>query len=300
MIRRAARMAWRAFMRFQDHNGPDRAAAVAYYTLLSLLPMLIFLISLGVAVVGTFEDAYRGALFLISGVVVHLDGNTLDALRTFVERSLRFQVPALFLLAWTSRRIFGSLFSALERIFGVPGRSFARGNLVALGMVLVAGVGLLLTMVFTMTTATAEGLVTRFIGPEQAGALHALLGVLVTRLVPPLIAFSFFFLIYRIVPRKVVSTAHAAKGALLATVLWEGAKGAFAYYLRNLARVAGLYGTLEGVIVLAIWLELSVSIILYCAEIVALLIGAPRSRRMTDVRAAPLPPDEGESEAAVG
>ena len=36
-------------MRFQDHNGPDRAAAVAYYTLLSLLPMLIFLISLGVA-----------------------------------------------------------------------------------------------------------------------------------------------------------------------------------------------------------------------------------------------------------
>jgi membrane protein len=300
VIRRAARVAWRAFMRFQDHNGPDRAAAVAYYTLMSLLPMLIFLISLGVAVVGTFEDAYRGALFLISGVIVHLDHNTLDALRTFVERSLRFQVPALFLLAWTSRRIFSSLFSALERIFGVPGRSFARGNLMALGMVLVAGVGLLLTMVFTMTTATAEGLVTRFVGPEQAGAFHALLGVLVTRVVPILIAFSFFFLVYRLVPRKVVSTAHAAKGALLATLLWEGAKSAFAYYLRNLARVAGLYGTLEGVIVLAIWLELSVSIILYCAEIVALLIGAPRSRRMTDARTVPPLPPEGESEAAVG
>jgi membrane protein len=286
VIRRAARLAWRAFMRFQEHNGPDRAAAVAYYTLMSLLPMLIFLISLGVVVMGSFERAYRGTLFLISGVVVHLDQSTLDNLRAFVERSLRFRIPALFLLAWTSRRIFGSLFSALERIFGVPGRSFARGNLMALGMVLVAGIALLITMLSTMMIATAEGLVARFVGPEPAGALHALLGVVVTQVVPILITFGFFFLVYRVVPRRVVSTGHAARGALLATVLWETAKNLFAYYLRNLARVAGLYGTLEGVIVLAIWLELSVSIILYCAEIVALLIASPRPRRVPIVRAA--------------
>jgi membrane protein len=285
VIRRAARLAWRAFMRYQDHNGPDRAAAVAYYTLMSLLPMLIFLISVGVAAVGSFERAYRGTLFLISGVVVHLDQRTLDALRTFVERSLAFRLPALVLLAWTARRIFASLFSALERIFGVPGRSFAKGNLVAFGMVLAAGMGLLITMVATMAIATAEGLVTRFIGPETGGALHPLMGDIVTRVVPIVITFSFFFLIYRVVPRRVVSTAHAARGAFIATVLWELAKNGFAYYLRNLTRVAGLYGALEGVIVLALWLELSVSIILYCAEVVALLIGAPRSRRAPEVEA---------------
>jgi membrane protein len=242
VIGRSARLAWRAFMRYQDHNGPDRAAAVAYYTLMSLLPMLIFLISIGVAAVGSFERAYRGALFLISGVVVHLDQKTLDALRTFVERSLAFRLPALFLLAWTSRRIFASLFSALERIFGVPGRSFAKGNLFAFGMVLIAGVGLLITMVATMTIATAEGLVTRFIGPESGGALHDFLGHVVTLVVPIVITFSFFFLIYRTVPRRVVSTVHAARGAFIATVLWELAKNGFAYYLRNLTRVAGLYG----------------------------------------------------------
>ena len=286
MIGPPARLAWRAFLRFQEHNGPDRAAAVAYYTLLSLLPLLIFLISLGVAVVGSFERAYRGTLLLVSGVVVHLDERSLEALRTFVERSLRFQIPALLLLAWTARRAFASLFSALERIFGVPGRSFARGNLAALGMVLVAGAGLLVTMVSTMAIATAEGLVTRFVGPEQAGALHALMGVVVTRLIPIVITFTFFFVVYRVVPRRVVSTRHAARGALLGTLLWELAKNGFAYYLRNLARVAGLYGTLEGVIVLAIWLELSVSIVLYCAEVVALLIASPAPRRVPVARAA--------------
>ena len=68
------RIAWRAFMRFQDHNGPDRAAAVAYYTLLSLLPA---------ARSSSSRSAWRssarsrrptsGTLLLISGVVVHLD-----------------------------------------------------------------------------------------------------------------------------------------------------------------------------------------------------------------------------------
>jgi membrane protein len=272
MLRQAGRVAWQAFNRFQEHNGPDHAAAVAYYTLLSLLPLLIFMISLGVAVMGSFEQAYRGAMILMSGVVVHMEAPQVEALRTFVERALRFQWPALFILAWTSRRIFGALFAALEKVFGVPGRGIVRGNLMALGTVLTAGVGVLLTMASTMLVATAEGLLLRFAGPVGTETFQALLGVAVTQVVPVIITFSFFFLIYRVIPRRVVTNRHAAFGALLATVLWEAAKTAFAYYLRNLARYAGLYGALEGVIVLAIWLELSVSIALFCGEVVALLI----------------------------
>jgi membrane protein len=272
MLRQAGRVTWQAFNRFQEHNGPDHAAAVAYYTLLSLLPLLIFMISLGVAVMGSFEQAYRGAMILMSGVVVHMEAPQVEALRTFVERALRFQWPALFILAWTSRRIFGALFAALEKVFGVPGRGIVRGNLMALGMVLTAGVGVLLTMASTMMVATAEGLLLRFAGPVSTETFNRLLGMAVTQVVPVVITFSFFFLIYRVVPRRVVTNRHAALGALLATVLWEGAKTAFAYYLRNLARYAGLYGALEGVIVLAIWLELSVSIALFCGEVVALLI----------------------------
>jgi membrane protein len=267
-LRTAGRVAWRAFMRFQDHNGPDRAAAVAYYTLLSLLPLLIFLISLGVAVAGSFEAAYQGSLLLVRGVVVHLDDPSLEALRSFIEHSRKFRWPGLILLAWTSRRIFASLFSALERVFGVPGRSFAKHNLVALSMVLITGVALLLTMAFTLVAATSEGLLLRFRASGEFKAVGFLLGTLL----PVAITFGFFFLVYRFIPRRVTTSGNAALGALLATVLWEAAKSAFAWYVRNVARFGGVYGALEGIIVLAIWLELSVSIILYCGEIVALLI----------------------------
>jgi len=283
-VRNAGRVAWRAFMRFQDHHGPDRAAAVAYYTLLSLVPLLIFLISLGVAVIGSFDAAYQGSMLLVRGVVIHLSPHAQEALRSFVEHASRFQWPGLILLAWTSRRIFASLFSALELVFGVPGRSFAKHNLVALSMVLITGVALLLTMAFTMLSATSEGLLLRL---RSSGELQEL-SIFLVKLLPWLVTFTFFFVVYRFVPRRVTTVGNAAVGAFLATVLWELAKSGFAYYVRNVARYSGIYGTLEGIIVLALWLEISVSIILYCGEIVALLIHQKAAETTAPAPAAPV------------
>ena len=274
-IRASLRVAWRAFLRFQDHHGPDRSAAVAYYTLLSLVPLLIFLISLGMAVLGSFDAAFQGSMLLVRGVVIHLSPASVEALRTFVTQASRFHWPGLLLLAWTSRRIFASLFSALETVFGVPGRSFAKHNLVALSMVMLTGMALLFTMAFTMLSATSEGLMLRL---RSSGELRGL-SILLSHVVPVGVTFAFFFLVYRFVPRKATTGRHAAVGAILATTLWEAAKSAFAYYIRNVAQYSGIYGTLEGIIVLALWLEISVSIILYCGEVVALLIHQQAARR---------------------
>lgn len=279
MIRIGLRLAWKAFLRFQDHHGPDRAAAVAYYTLLSLLPLFLFVISLGAMFAGSFDAAFRNSIFLFRGIVVPLDSATIDALRTFVERAVRFQWPAVFLFAWTSRRIFASLFSALGAVFDSPsGHGFARGNLLAFGMVVVMGLAQLATMLLATLLATAQGLLSRFAGPEGADAFSSLTAAFVTHVLPVLVTASFFFLLYRLAPGRIIRTADAAFGALLATVLWEIAKAAFAYYLRHLAQYAGVYGALEGVIVLALWLELSVSIILYCAEVVALRVATVLTR----------------------
>jgi membrane protein len=271
VIRTALRLAWKAFLRFQDHHGPDRAAAVAYYTLLSLLPLFLFVIALGAMFAGSFDSAFRNSMFLFRGLVVQLDPATLAALRSFVERATRFQWPAVLLFAWTSRRIFGSLFSALGAVFGAPeGHGFARGHLLAFGMVVVMGLAQLATMLFATFLATAEGLLQRVAGPDEAQAFGSVTSAFVTHVAPVLVTVSFLFLLYRLAPGRIVKTADAALGAVLATVLWEVAKAAFAYYVRHLAKYAGVYGALEGVIVLALWLELSVSIVLYCGEVVAL------------------------------
>jgi membrane protein len=279
MIRAGLRHAWKALVHFFDHNGPDRAAAVAYYTLLSLLPLLIFIISVGVKVLGSFDAAYQGTLYLLRGVIIQMDQQTLQSLREFVERASDLTWPSILLLAWTSKRTFASLFSALDAVFAVEGRGFlrgvARGNLVPLAMVLITGIGLLATLALALVMATVEGAVLRlgFIG----SAFHTFQVFALTQVVPVFVTLSFFFIVYRFVPVRGLRSRHAMIGALLATLLWELGKAAFAWYVRNLAHYAGVYGTLEGVIVLALWLEFSVSIILYCGGVVALLI--PRQRK---------------------
>jgi membrane protein len=262
-----------AYERFLEHHCGDHAAAVSYYTLLSLLPLCLFLISIGLAFQGSFESAYTGTLFVLQGVVTHLDDASRESLHRFMARATRLQWPALILLAWTSRRIFSSLFGALGRVFGVPPWGFAEGHLFAVAMVLLMGIALLTTLAFTFTLAAAEGFLQQWAGAPSAVAFQDLTILLLTQVAPPIITFVFVLAVYRIASRGRVSTATAAGGALLATLLWELAKAAFAYYVRNLAHYTGVYGALEGVIVLAVWLELSVTILLYCAEIVGTFSG---------------------------
>jgi membrane protein len=250
VLRRSGQLLWRAGNRFFDHNGPDRAAAIAFYTLMSLLPLLIFLISVGVALLGSFDLAYKGALLLFHGVVVPLDQGSLEALRNFVQRATLLQWPGILLLAWTARRIFGSLLSALEVVFEAPARGFAHGNLFSLAVVLLTGVALLLTLVASTLFAAVEGALERTANPAALNALRDMVGRFVGHVLPATTAFAFFFLI--------------------GTLLWLLAQVAFSYYVRNMADY-GLYGALEGVIVLALWLELSAAIILFGGEVVAVL-----------------------------
>jgi membrane protein len=286
VLRRSAQLLWRAGNRFFEHNGPDRAAAIAFYTLLSLLPLLIFLISVGVALLGSFELAYKGALLLFHGVVVPLDQKSLDALHNFVERATLLQWPGILLLAWTARRIFGSLLSALEVVFGAPARGFAHGNLFSLAVVLLTGVALLLTLVASTLFAAIEGALERTANPAALAAFRELVGRFAAHLLPATAAFAFFFLVYRFLPAP-QGAGHRARTRRSARcsrrLLWLLAQVAFSYYVRNMADY-GLYGALEGVIVLALWLELSAAIILFGGEVVAILpaFGLPSGEPVVD------------------
>ena len=138
-------------------------------------------------------------------------------------------------------------------------------------MVMITGLALLVTMLMGMLGATAEGLVNRLADRQTASMFGGLAAFLLRTALPFAITIAFLYILYRTAAPDEFTSRHAAAGALLATLLWELARAGFAWYLRNLAHYAGLYGALEGIIVMAIWVELSVSIVLYGAEVVALV-----------------------------
>ena len=226
-LRATLRVAWRAFLRFQDHHGPDRAAAVAYYTLLSLVPLLIFLISLGMAVLGSFDAAFQGSMLLVRGVVIHSRpaARSRRCARSWTQAS-RFQLAGPAAPGLDRRGASSPRCSRRWRpVFGVPGRSFAKHNLVALSMVLVAGMALLFTMAFTMLVRHSEGLMLRL---RASGELQSLQLAALARGAAWPITFAFFFVVYRFVPRKAHERPpRGDRAPSWPPTLWETRQGGF-------------------------------------------------------------------------
>lgn len=99
----------------------------------------------------------------------------------------------------------------------------------------------------------------------------------ILQVVPASVSAIAFFLLYRLVPHRPVPWKHAAVGALVACVLFEGAKEVFAIYVANVPGYNVLYGAFVAMPFFLIWIYVSWVVVLLGAEITAAL-GAWRGR----------------------
>jgi membrane protein len=159
--------------------------------------------------------------------------------------------------------IHDSIDTALAQVLGKEGkRRFIRSRLEALafvgGLTLLAFVSIAASYGF----AAVEGLL------DEAGAGPALR--LALALASPVlglvIGFAFFYLVYRVVPRRRVGRRAAAEAALVSAVLWEVAKLALGFFTRA-AGIFAAYGPLAFAAALLTWIYLTAVIILIGAEV---------------------------------
>jgi membrane protein len=142
--------------------------------------------------------------------------------------------------------IHGSIDAALARVLGAEGkRPLVRGRLEALGFVAAVVVLASISVALTYGPAVLVG----------SGVLGLPVG------------FAFFYLVYRVIPRRRVGRAAAAEAALVSAVLWEVAKLAFGFFARAVG-VFAAYGPLALAAGLLTWIYLTAVIILIGAEVV--------------------------------
>jgi membrane protein len=103
--------------------------------------------------------------------------------------------------------------------------------------------------------------------PDQEPLLDLGLSYFALYLVPGAITLVIFFLVYRFVPNRRMHWRYVWPGALVATVLFESAKGLFIWYLENFATHDLVYGSLTSVIVLLLWAYVSSLILILGAEV---------------------------------
>lgn len=245
--------------RVGDDRLTSMAGALAYTTLLSLVPMIVVVFSI-ISVVPAFK-----------GVQVHLEDllfsnfvpATTDVIRAqinqfVVNASRTTTIGGLFLFV-VAIMLIASIENALNQIWrSITNRNIIRAlptywMILTLGPVLVgsslAGSSYIFSLAF-------------FKGESMAWFL---------RIVPLLLSIFAFMLLYIIMPNKRVRFRHAFAGALVAGILFELGKRGFVLYLASFNTYQAIYGALAAIPILFFWVYISWIIVLVGAEVSAAL-----------------------------
>jgi len=265
----------RAVSNFHRDRCFDRAAVIAYFALLSFLPLAVVLVAVGALLLGSVEAAERGTELLLRNVLYALPPQVMTQVKSLQQGiwSGLFYLP---IAVWSASTVFNKIEAGLNHVFEVEQpRHWALRKLLAFGVVGLLSVLLVAAMVVGGILATVD----RFIDVSALAALrdapvyHTVNGFVSRYLVPWLIAVLTFFLVYWIVPARKVPAGAAFTAAFIAGTLWEGLKIGLTYYASHIASYTRTYGALATVVIFLLWVNLSAVLLLWGGELAAVLSG---------------------------
>ncbi len=250
---------------FARDNMSFLAAALSYYTLLSLFPLLLLLISIAaffIAEESALETVVQTARTFIPGAE-----NELRAiLHQVVELRGGATVFGIVALVWSASSVFDVLQHALDRAWRVrEARAFWLQRLFSIVVVILLGALFFLSV---LTTVFSQEVVYNLLGVFT-------LAREVIRLVSALIGFLFAFvgfsILYKTFPHVRVAWSVAVRGAFVAALLWQCAKFLYEVYVNSFARLNLVYGSVGAIIGLMLWGYIAATTILFGAELAAAL-----------------------------
>ena len=277
--------AWRAFVRLINGNDLTHAAAIAYYSLLSLFPFLLLVISMLGSITADEGDRQAVLTFVFRYFPTQL-GFVDTQLDAFRETRVQMGVAGGLTLVWASLGVFGAITSAVNEAWGVEKqRSFLKHRLVSF-LMLVAGGGVAIVALLSVS-AMKVAQATWFGGVIASFTwLRALQSLTFTYAATILLVLA-LGLLYYFIPNAKTRFRDVWFGAVLTGVLWRFAFDGFSWYMGQSGRLTLIHGSVTAVVVFLLWIYVSSIILMYGVEFTA--AHASLRRRPRQKPAAPTP-----------
>ncbi len=256
------------------HNGSRLAAALAYYTVFSLAPLVVISIAIAGVVFG--ENAARGEVVRqVEGLIGRAGAETVQTIiqNTHEGSSNLFAtLVGLITLIIGATAVFGQLQDALNLIWGVPQQpaghqrsrwsgvlNIIRRRFISFLMMLGTGFLLLVSLIASAGLALLGNFVENLV-PGFGFLTQSLTFIISLGVVTLLLA-----VMYKVVPDAPVAWGDVSLGAALTALLFTFGKLVIGLYLGN-SGVASPYGAAGSIIVILIWVYYSAQIIFLGAE----------------------------------
>jgi len=244
------------------------SAALAFYSILALIPFLFLLVSAAGYILGSSEQAHQMAISFFDRLFPQASAFLSREVRAISQRAGVLGWVGFLSMIWTTSVIFSSLEFAMGVVFRVEyRRSFLKSKLLALSMVPASGLIFFLSLFVTAFARVMDTYEFKILGSShwQSDLVEFLVGYLL----PYFVLALAFTAIYKITPNTRTSFRHALAGGTSCAFLFEVAKHFFTWYVSRSQQYNVIYGSLEAIIILVLWTFYSSIILLFCAEVVS-------------------------------
>lgn len=261
-------VARRTVREFQDDNCTHLAAALTYYSVLSIFPALIALLSL----VGLFGQAGRSVEKILEVLDPLVSAETLDRIRPVLTELADQPSAGITLIVgvlaalWSASGYVGAFSVAMNRIYEVEeGRPFWKKRPMQLAVTLVT----VLLCVVALVILVVSGPVAKAVGDAVNLGSDAVTAWNVAKWpVLALVVMAVVALLYHSSPNvKFPRFRIITVGAFVAILVWLAASVGFAFYVASFSTYNKTYGSLAGVVVALLWLWITNNALLFGAEL---------------------------------
>ena len=279
------------FSSWLDDYAPSMGAALAYYTMFSIAPLLLIVISTAGLIFG--EEAVRGEIFgQLRGLMGDEGARAVQSLLESVsspEEGKAGTIIGTVLLLIGATTVLSELQDAFDRMWHVPPKDkeggvwgVLRSRLLSFGMILGIGFLMMVSLVFSAALAALG----KWWGPFFSD-LEIIVGA-INFVFSFALATTVFAMLYKFMPRVTIHWRDVWAGAAVTALLFTIGKSLIGLYIGKSAVSSG-FGAAGSLVVVLVWVYYSAQIFLLGAEFTKVYSQAHGSRKKQ-----PLPEDEGE------
>ena len=247
------------FTKFFADRGTHLAAMIAYFALLSFVPLLF----LALALLGLSGRVDESSYFVTELQKIFPSASIssiVNVIRTIQKNATSIGILGAAFLLWSSLSFFSVLESAFNIVYGRPNRGFLRGKALAVVFMLTSLVGLFAGLA---VGGVGAHLLNRF-APGILGS--PIVATILSLIVSSIGIFVFLLTAYRYLTNARLTFREVLPGAIVATIALQATFQVLPYYLRLSGHVpaAQAFG---GPVLLLIWLFVMANVIVFGAEI---------------------------------
>ena len=249
---------------FRADRGADLASSLAFATLLTAVPLLA---TFSLVLAGFFRENVTGILDAVNAILPYHTARVTENLREFVSESAAITGIGLAILVLASLRLISTIERIVNAVWGAPKRRHVLSR-IALYVVVLFAFGLLFS-VFTFGVRTMK----------QSGAGTFLSTGAAAFFLPFAVEVSALTLLYRFLPNAKVDWASAGTAGVTCGLMLEGVRALFGLYVKALARINLITGSLTFILLTLISLFLVWVVILLGVELTHVLQTRAAQRR---------------------